>query len=358
MKAGARTGTARSAAAFAAALLLVALAGASATRRETTVRPAATTDAAAFRTSGRALAARATTARLRWQGGPTIASTGERVTVFVSEAYASDPGAVLRWANFFASLLHGAELGGLEAYVAPVAEVVRMCGERTLGCYGENKLVTIGDDFDGVAATEVAAHEYGHHVAANRPNPPWRSVEWGPKHWASTANVCSRAAAGSIFPGDEGKHYSLNPGEGFAEAYRVANEVRGGRTSFAWPIVDASFVPDAAARAAIEADVLRPWRAPATTTFTGRFAGTRTVATYRLRTPLDGDLTATLRLPGGSTYELQLLAANRKTVLAAGLWSGTTTKKLAYSVCGERSLVLRVVRRGAPGRYVVRASTP
>ncbi len=69
--------------------------------------------------------------------------------------------------------------------------------------YWGNRLVTIGDAVDSVPAEEVATHEYGHHVAFNRDNVPWLAVEWGSKRWASYANICSRARAGSVYPGDE-----------------------------------------------------------------------------------------------------------------------------------------------------------
>ena len=58
-----------------------------------------------------------------WQGGRYVTASGEQVTVFVSPSYASDPGAGQRWADFFASLVHGPELSLLTAYIAPYDEV-------------------------------------------------------------------------------------------------------------------------------------------------------------------------------------------------------------------------------------------
>ena len=99
---------------------------------------------------------------------------------------------------------------------------------------------------DGVDPKMIATHEYGHHVAFNRVNPPWQAVDWGTKRWASYANVCTRTAAGSAYPGDEDGHYLQNPGEAFAETYRLLNESEAGATNFIWPIVDRSFfqLPD------------------------------------------------------------------------------------------------------------------
>jgi hypothetical protein len=65
----------------------------------------------------------------------------------------------------------------------------------------------------------------------------------------------------------------LNPGEAFAETYRVLTETGGAADGFAWPIVDPSFRPDAAALDAVRADVLQPWPGPRVTTIRGRFAG-------------------------------------------------------------------------------------
>ena len=204
----------------------------------------------------------------------------------------------------------------------------------------------------------MAAHEYGHHVADNRLNPPWRAVDSGTKRWASGANICARAAAGAVFPGDEGWHYELNPGEGFAEAYRVTNEARSGASTFSWPIVDGSFFPDVGARAAVEEDVLRPWTAPVTSTLTGRFSRpARATWTRRLDTPLDGDLAVVLRVPAGALYELEVRSAEGR-VRARGLWSGAREKTARFTVCGQRSLSLRVVPRGTPGRFSLSVSRP
>jgi hypothetical protein len=83
-------------------------------------------------------------------------------------------------------------------------------------------------------------------------------------------NICSRARAGMVFPGDEGMNYAFNPGEGFAEAYRVLIETNGTAVGYDWPIVDPSFRPDVEALAAIRADVFQPWTGPSTTAIRGK----------------------------------------------------------------------------------------
>src|SRR5207253_573329 len=131
----------------------------------------------------------------------------------------------------------------------------------------------------------VATHEYGHHVAYNRRNTPWIAVDWGTKRWATYMRICSRTAGGTAFPGAEDVSYPLNPGEGFAESYRVLNETMGG-IPLTWSIVDNSFRPDAAALQAIRDDVLQPWTGPTIDTIRGRFPQGRKTWTVTLSTPL------------------------------------------------------------------------
>jgi hypothetical protein len=297
-----------------------------------------------------------------WWGGPRTAATGELVTVFVSDSYPVDDALPQRWADFFAGLVHGPELQQLTAYVAPPAEVQETCGSKyALGCYGSGRLMIIGEPVDGVSVTpeEVARHEYGHHLAFNRGNSPWQAIDWGPKRWSSLAGICARVTAGTAFPGDEGDHYTQNPGEAFAETYRALNDAKAGATSFQWPIVDSSFYPDAAELQAVEQDVLQPWTTPTAKVLGGRFTlRGRQALSYSLATPLDGDLSIVLTLPKRALYDLSLLAPDGKTVLARGLWSSATEKRLAFTICGQRSLIARVTRRGTPGRFTLRVSQP
>jgi hypothetical protein len=50
----------------------------------------------------------------------------------------------------------------------------------------------------------------------------------GRKRWASAASVCSRVSRKQAYPGDEGTNYSLNPGEAWAEVYRLLDERKAG----------------------------------------------------------------------------------------------------------------------------------
>ena len=274
--------------------------------------------------------------------------------IHVSPAY-GDPAAIAqRWSSFFSSLLHGSELALLDAYVAPLDEVRHICGNsEVLGCYGDDHLVIPDEGSDGVAATSIATHEYGHHIAFNRVNPPWVAVDSGTKRWATAERVCPRAAAGTAFPGAEDADYPLNPGEAFAESYRVLMETAAG-LSPTWPIVDPSFMPDAAALAALREDILDPWTVPTVTTQKPLFASRARAWTLRLATPLDGSLHVQVA-PGSD--DVALLAEDGR-VLRSGAWTSSGAKSADYVVCGRRTVVVRVTRHSTARRFTLRLSTP
>jgi hypothetical protein len=270
-------------------------------------------------------------------GGAYTTRTNEHVSVFSSPSYPVDPAVNQHWADFLASLVHGPELATVRVYRAPPAEVTRLCGGNTdvLGCYDRGRIVTLGEDGD-LTATAVLAHEYGHHIAANRTNAPWPALGWGTKRWSSYIGVCRHARVKEWWPGAEGPLvYFYNPGEAFAEAYRLLNERRLGLAESPWSIVDPVFRPDARALALLVRDVVDPWRRPTTTIRMGRFTvGGSRVARVRVPTPLDGELTATV------TGSARLVG------------SGTRT------ICGARTTTFRVVRAGPPGRFTLTVSRP
>jgi hypothetical protein len=298
-------------------------------------------------------------ARVAWQGGPTTASTGETVNVEVADAI-PDPAAVAqKWANFFAGLLHGPELQLLTAYVVPGTEVGSDCGgdSSVLGCYGGQQLIIPNDIVYDVTPAEIARHEYGHHVANNRTNPPWRAVDWGPKRWASLIGVCASTQQGLFFPGNEDDQYKLNPGEAWAETYRVLNETKAG-LPVTWPIVDQRFLPDANDLAAAEQDVTAPWATPTVHVYRSRFTRTRRAWTLQVLTPLDGQLQVTLTLRRGHAYRLNVFGADGRTVLGTGLWTAPTAQAVSFTICGQRSVLVRVVGDGKPAPFTVVTSTP
>jgi hypothetical protein len=294
-----------------------------------------------------------------WWGGTYDVPDGEHVSIYISTSYPQTDAVAQQWADFFAGIPHGKELSLAKVYIAPLDEVSEMCfSDEVLGCYGGQTLVTVGDSSAGASPVSIAAHEYGHHIAANRNNAPWNALDWGTKRWATTMGICTRAARGTAFPGDEGPSYSLNPGEGFAESYRVLVETGGTAVGYDWPIVDPSFRPTPESLAAIREDVLRPWTGPTTKTIRGKFLRGRRAWTTQVTTPLDGDLRVRLTVPGGGADDVTLLSGDGRTVLATGSWASTGGKSAEYRVCGARSMRVRVTRGGAAARFTLRVAAP
>jgi hypothetical protein len=297
-------------------------------------------------------------AAISWRGGPIVTSTGETVNVLVSDAFAADAVTPEGWAEFLVKLVHGPELAQLTTYIAPLAEIRAVCGLGALGCYTRNRSVAVGEVLpDGTTPEEVVRHEYGHHIALYRANPPWNAIDWGPKNWASAADVCARVGRGEAFPGNEDEHYAQNPGEAWAEAYRLMDERKAGITTGNWQIVAPSFYPSEAALVAAEKDVVQPWTAGTRTVVRKSLAASKTWW-VPLSTPLDGSLAITARLPSGGKHEVALIAANRRTLLKRGSAAGARVRRIAGSVCGQRSLFVRVTQKGKPGLVTVVASTP
>lgn len=293
-----------------------------------------------------------------WRGGALTTPTGETVSVYVSDSYAPEQVVPKVWADFFAALPHGRELSSVVIRIAPHAEVEQLCAGGAVGCYRRSELVLAGEPVGGMTPESIARHEYGHHVAANRVNPPWRAVDWGAKRWASAAQICRRTKTGTAFPSGEADRYRLNPGEAFAEAFRVLAEQKAGAAVSSWGVVDGSFYPDAAALRALEEDVVSPWTKPWRKSVRGLFrANAPRRWTQPVTTPLDGELTGELTLPAGRLDELELLDPAGR-VLARGLWTGTSTRKLTFVVCGQRRLMLRVTRVGDPGRFALVYGAP
>ena len=209
-----------------------------------------------------------------------------------------------KWAEFLASLTHGPELARLTSNIASLEEVQDLCGFRALGCYSGNEMVSLGEPArDGTTAEEVLRHEYGHHVAWHRVNTPWRAIEWGPKHWASCGDrVLAGRAGARRFRATRARTTSANPGEAWAEVYRLMDERKVGITTATWPIIDASFYPDEPALLAAERDVLEPWTANRKSVFRRSFArGAKKAWWIPLPTPLDGNLVLNATLPRDGT---------------------------------------------------------
>jgi hypothetical protein len=275
---------------------------------------------------------------IQWAEHVYAAGRNERVDVAVSPSYPADQPIGQRWADFFAALPHGPELARLEAYVAPLSEVQPTCGGSAVGCYGDDQLIITNEPALGFAPEEVARHEYGHHIALHSANAPWPAFDWGPKRWATAAHICPRVRWNTAYPGDESLLYKLNPGEAFAETYRVLVDTQLGEAHPSWPLVDPSFYPDQAALEAVEQGIVSPWSGPIGHSFhvQGR------VWAHRVATPLDGTLTVRLNRPA----ELALTGDDGRAMRPTGRRGMTLT----YQVCGERSVAIRVTATARIGR--------
>jgi hypothetical protein len=304
-------------------------------------------------------ASRLAQAGVTYRGGPITTSTGETVDVRVSDTLPLETSTPEGWAEFLTELTHGREIAELTTYIATFEEVQDICGSRALGCYGNDQMVAPGELAADISPEEIVRHEYGHHIAAHRVNAPWSALDWGPKRWASAANVCVKVSRREAFPGDQGSNYARNPGEAWAETYRLMDERKAGITTATWQIVAPSFYPSEAALVAAEQDVVAPWTASRTTRST-RVFGKRTPKVWwiPLATALDGDLRISATMPNGVNAEVALVAPNRRTVLGRAQWVGQRLKHLESQVCGQRSLFVRVTQKGALGRVRLSVTTP
>ena len=341
------------------ALLVVALALAAGPRAQAArdVRPRARRRTRRAQLSESRLAR----AEATFHGGPTTTSTGETVDVLVSDALPAETATPEGWAEFFAHLVARARArtaDGVHRDVRRGAGDLRHARARLL-CARPAGRPGRGAPCD-TSAEEVVRHEYGHHIAAHRLNDPWAAIDWGPKRWASAANVCARVTRKEAYPGDEGLNYTLNPGEAWAEVYRLVDERKAGITTATWPIIAQSFFPDAGDLAAAEQDVLQPWAAPRTRLFTqdvreedgeGLVDSARDAARRQRASERD-------RPGAGSAVEVALVGANRQTVAATRGVGGPAGEALDGSVCGQRSLFVRVTQKGSLGRVRVSVTTP
>jgi len=161
------------------------------------------------------------------------------------------------------------------------------------------------------------------------------------------------------FPGDQGANYARNPGEAWAEVYRLMDERKAGILTANWPIITRDFYPADTALSAAERDVLQPWSAGKSTLFTRVFRKTtKKVWWIPLSTPLDGDLSISATLPNRANHEVALVGPDRRRVIRRAQWVGQRLKKMTGSVCGQRTLFVRVTQAGALGRVRVSVATP
>jgi hypothetical protein len=348
----------RTLAAVAAALVLACPAGASANERDVPhTGPLPATEALAHAgftvlqsEDGAMHAARAASPNARRYATPD----GYQVAVEASTAYPADPAADQKLVDFLASRVHGPELGDLSVYVGTPQEIIDLCGgdPTVVACYAINeaRMYVPGESVRGIPIEYPLTHEYGHHLALWRSNSPWDALDTGAKYWSSAMRICSGVRRGLLFPGNQGKHYWDDPGEGFADGYAHMHYPHQ-----PWYYNDL-MRPDAKAFAAIRRDVLHPWTGPRSRTFHGRLGKRNDVRTFHLRLELDGDVDFQLTAPRGSVYVVQAQIPD----FAAGqrLRNGG---QFGVEWCRHRAtdhVKLTVRRRAGSGPFALKVSYP
>jgi len=292
-------------------------------------------------------------------GGTYTAPTGEQVSITVSDSYAQDPAIPQRWANFLGSLVHGSEISTVRVYLAPLGEVQTFCGQDALACYNSvsRQLVVPGDaPSSELSAEAVVTHEYGHHVANSRSDAPWTAIDYGTKRWASYEQVCAKARAGQLFPGAEtDSRYRLNPGEGFAESYRVLNERKAGIPESPWNVVSRALYPDSTALSLIEQDVTSPWTGNTQSSLSAALTRTAGTRTFRVATPLDGRFSLSVRAAKGERVALALYTATG-TPVGSTVVTGTAARAVTTTTCGSRTYSVKLSLKKGSGRARVTVS--
>jgi hypothetical protein len=301
--------------------------------------------------SGSRRAKHAIRSALSGYGGVYYAPDGTPVHVFTSNSYAHDGSVNQSYADFLGGLYHGTELAKLTVYVAPYDEMQRLCGADSDACYTDdnNLLVTLGDTPpDGTSIEDLAAHEYGHHIANHRLNQAGRAPDYGPTYWSTYEHVCERDGH-TMFPGNEGKHYEQNPGEGWAETYRALN----GKIA-PWNTVGNIFYPTNRSLALAKRDVLKPYDGGEYIDRKGRLSRRRHARRFRVPVENDGRVSLALLTHGTLNGDLYVFARkhSRKPL------DRTRKNHLSGIYCGYRHLYVAVKRAHGRGSFRLRATLP
>jgi hypothetical protein len=162
--------------------------------------------------------------------------------------------------------------------------------------------------------------------------------------------VCAKTASGELFPGaEQDARYQLNPGEGFAESYRVLNERRLGVVESPWQVVSQALYPDATALSLIEQDVLSPWTGPAQSSLSATLTKRAKARTLSVATPFDGTFRVTVRAAKGERVGVNLVTSSG-TRVAHTVVTGTAARTLTTTVCGSRTYSVKLSLTKGSGR--------
>ena len=278
-----------------------------------------------------------------------------RVRVYTSRSFKTWSAATNRmWAQRFADMPHGSEISKLTVYLSPFSEISSewVCGFRADSCYDPNDGVMYLSGErppDGSDMSQIAMHEYGHHIANHRSNVPWDSVNWGPKYWSSAQQVCVNTRQSRMWPSDAANHYEDHPGEIWAETYRLVASAAIGVKSDPWeilsPIWNPASRPDLLTAAG--KDVSQPWPGPRLLKKTGTFAtpGPAEQLTV-LPMALDGEVTASISTSGGLKASVSIRDTSTGKVIGP-----SSASRARATACGVSSVTIVVKRTSGRGSW-------
>lgn len=267
------------------------------------------------------------------------------------------------WADRFAAMLHGREIAKLRVYLAPLSQIRSpyVCGKWADSCYDPNEgiiYLTGERPEDGADINQIATHEYAHHIAANRSNLPWDTLNWGPKYWATAQRVCSNTAKRMMWPNDPFNHYEDHPGEIWAETYRLVSSEGQGITPDPWEIIAPRWDPtgNESIFAAARRDVLEPWPGQRATTATGTLGPKGSQwASVPIALRADGRVSAQLTSRGSLRATVAVVSQGDVAPTPIGTVSRTSSTATA---CGRTAVWVMVTRTGGSGSWSLKVSSP
>ena len=122
-------------------------------------------------------------------------------------------------------------------------------------------------------------------------------------------------------------------------------------------VVSRLLYPDATALALLQQDVLSPWTGNTSSTTSATLTRRARVKTIAVSTPLDGTLGVTARAAKSERVRVQILSpsgvASASTVVA-----GAASRSTSGTVCGTRTVRVRLKLTGGSGRVVLTTSSP
>ena len=206
-----------------------------------------------------------------WVGGAFRTATGESVTVYASSTYAAGEVVPQQWAEFFAGIPHGSELGSVVVRIATPGEVAGLCGDRSARLLQRSRARHAGR---AVRRSRARARGAARVRPPHRREPLESAVARRRLGAEAVGDGRARVPAVGAAHGISGRRrhpLPARPGGGVRGVVPCPREQKAGAALATWGLVDGSFYPDRAALRAIEQDVATPWTRSTTTRTSARF---------------------------------------------------------------------------------------